>query len=1369
MPKSFSVNRNQVAVFSTVLVLIFLGASYFFIYVPDNEKTVQERRFLCLQNIDKNIHSKIENSASMLNSLLTAYPENSSKKKPDSLKKLNKLKKYVESYSKKNFTLLFIDSLKAKEKKSLIEKDSLVTINTDPNSQQFTLYISRIIKGTSDSVTMGIRYRFEQFVKPLLTADVFDNYIVFINYKKNAAKGNDKANNNDKPVDNKIVYETFPSGLSYRTKDSLLAFKNGITSPGIRSLSVGGTDYKVFSQPVNVGADSEWIIVGLISDKNYQKEKDQLPLWVVLLLLTTAIGIIVSLPWIKLYHMGNKDKLTVKDGIASVLVSMLLMSLLFFVIFKYSFHFSSSYARFSSPRNLLAAKVTKAFTTELDTAYHRLSTFDSIYNNLNVKTDIINLGKSNPTYNKEYKGPKYDTLLKNTANGIAIDQIFWLDKNGVEQNNWTSDSIYTPLSNLSSRDYFKRVMSKKTYRSGPNEFYLEQVISRSTGIFTSVLSINSLKGKAKVAAMSFTMPDGYQVAIIDEKGEVLYHSLADRNLNENLINEFADSTALVSSIEAKSDTSFNAEYYGRQYEVKIKPIPGLPYFTVIFEDQEYNDARDTEAYVFTLSMLICLVIFLVIQMGIVFFVSAKRSLFKKQRFETSWVGPKKSSHRQYNIAIIGNLVIIILLIAFFKNSSFLKYLYILLFSIAFVGVFLNGIFAISYYSSSISKFYYKIKAIIALFIFFVLLDYIACQTLEPANFWSLILYEFLLTGTSIILICIYLVCYYRVMRLLAKAAKYKAMSLFRRVWTYTNSFALMTTTRLVITSGIPVAFFFIYAFNYEQNLDMRYRQLNFARSLTQKVHFDETNVIGKETLSNKKSVLNFQGVYYDGLFIKDIKDSIKSNPLHYSNEDLLTVEILSAVRLLMNNIELKSNNLNFPTVGTEAVFNSLLREHAGNHYNTITNYQTGLNTYIRLRSDNNSYPAPSLIFWFLLIVLIFIFCYIIDNIIRKLFALDLPLNFKWEKIDERILLNSKLNKLVFILGSPGSGKLTRLKEQLKMLRGNNGELLIYNEKHPPKGNVFIADMILISTQAGEDDPDWKQCKKEALNGYSLLIINHFEYNIKDVKANRIKLDFLESVMQKDKSKVIIISTVHPLTFLDSLNEHQGNPIPESELERWQVLLGHFRIVIKPLEDTSSRSDKLMEQIIKEETQYSHYLNDMQKMTLDIAHSIHSNDMDLLSDSIIFKLQITSHYFYTYIWQSLTREEKFLLYDLAEDGLVNPYDDYNLSMLLNKGLIIKFDGTLMLFNRGFRNFILTAIGNTEVNRLKDQVKDNGNWGSLKTPLILAMLAILVFLITSQQEAYTRIITYITALGAGVPVILRIFSLFGNNDNNAQKTS
>ena len=137
----------------------------------------------------------------------------------------------------------------------------------------------------------------------------------------------------------------------------------------------------------------------------------------------------------------------------------------------------------------------------------------------------------------------------------------------------------------------------------------------------------------------------------------------------------------------------------------------------------------------------------------------------------------------------------------------------------------------------------------------------------------------------------------------------------------------------------------------------------------------------------------------------------------------------------------------------------------------------------------------------------------------------------------------------------------------------------------------------------------------------------------------------------------------------------------------------------------------------------------------------------------------------YMWQSLTKEEKFLLYDLAEDGLVNPFDDYNLILLISKGLVIREDGILKIFNNGFRNFILTAIGNSEANQIQQQIKDNGNWSKLKAPLIILIIALLAFLFTSQKEAYTTLIKYLTVITVGVPMVLKLSTFFSSDGNKA----
>lgn len=1437
-----TIGKNQVVVIVTFLTLVMLGISYLYIYIPANEKVVQERRFRCLQNININIHSKIVNSTWMLNNFLKTFPYD------------DQLQDYLGNYPKNNFTLLPVacrfEGAKIRELlqgRKLNWTDSAVTINTNISAQQLTIYLNRTIalNKPNDTLSMyiGIRYSFDHFIKPLLVPDVFSNYIIF----------NCNTSGNNKTYDN-IVYETFPSGLSYQSKDSLLNFKNKISSPGLRNLNIGGKDYRAFSQPINLDGKNQLIVVGLVPDKSYNQERKRLPLVVVLLMLTFAVSAIISLPWIKLYHTGNKDKLTAADGIASVLVAILMMALTFFV-FMYSLFFTNTHGKISASSKSLANGISNAFCTELENAYQTLKNFDS-QSHLYASDDIANLGKHNLKFKSRSSldtgYSKGRDMLNAIAKPTALEEAFWIDSTGKELLNWSTDSAFTPRSNLGWRDYFKKIRSNNTYKFNDHELYLDQIFSVTNETFRSVIAIKStstLSQKAAVAAMTFTMksldhaimPDGYQFAVINNSGKVLYHSINNRNLNENLKSEFADSTNLVSCLEAKSDTGFTATYYGREWNVKIKPINGLPYFVVIFESQEYNDNRDMQAYAFTIAMLTSLLLFLIIQFAIVFFVSAKRSFFKKQLFETSWIGPKKCFHRQYNLIIVINLVIIFCMLVTIDHNSFLKSLYLILFSITFIGIVPNILFAMDYRRVKSYNFNFKLYAILWLLLFAFIIDIAAAKTLTAQHLTNLFLYESIIT---LFVFTVIAVIYIRAFRdwIIAKTHLYNLLTFIKSLrkidtpfWTYTHSFAFMATTRLVITSGIPVAFFFIYSSNYEQNLETRYKQYHFAKDLVQKKP--------KSIIENNKLP---QGVYIDSSFIyhhnivsqtKQI-DSVKLNG-QYFKEDFLTTQLLTAFKLQLKDIEVKSNNMVYASVGSDAFFSKLSNT---NDTSTRTIYKLDTATYLKLGSARLGWhPSIDAVFhpqYFIpvivLALLVIGFFYMLHNVIRKLFALGLPFQDGWREMDEQILLDDKLNSLLLIVGPPGSGKLKNIKNKIKnrLFRDKHGKPLLYSEGMQPDDNVYIADMIRIPTEDGDANEDWKKCKADALKkSNKLVIINHFEYNIKDSQTNSIKLNFLESLMLQGKSKIMIISTVHPLTFLDSFTEEQrknadkqqsaaksdsadttkraGN-VSESELERWHVLLGHFRIIIQPLFGLSERlrkkkknamikvpfkaserqwrlhySRRLKSKVIPpasglpkninnlrhsitEETRYTHYLRDMKEKAISTLPLLNDEGIGIASDTLIFKMQLSSHYFYTYIWQSLTKEEKFLLYDLAEDGLVNPYDDYNLSMLIYKGLITRAEGTLMLFNKGFRNYILTAIGSSEVERIKAQVKDTGNWSSLKAPLNLCIIGILIFLIISQQEAYTQILTYITALGAGIPAVLKILSMMGSS-GNTQKTA
>lgn len=201
--KYFSFNRNFNDVLITLIVLIFLGVGYFYLYVPQNEKRVQEQRFRSLRNIDKNIHSKIDNSIALMNNLLKSYKNGDQQH----------ITRYIKKYRKDNFTL----SIPGSQKVSAINTDSAYSIIINNNSRLITLMAKLLQSGNGQNDTieyrMDMKFTFEQFIKYLLPANVFDQYIVFSN--------------------GQVVYEDFSSGIGF-LNDSLSGKTGALLVPVLK-------------------------------------------------------------------------------------------------------------------------------------------------------------------------------------------------------------------------------------------------------------------------------------------------------------------------------------------------------------------------------------------------------------------------------------------------------------------------------------------------------------------------------------------------------------------------------------------------------------------------------------------------------------------------------------------------------------------------------------------------------------------------------------------------------------------------------------------------------------------------------------------------------------------------------------------------------------------------------------------------------------------------------------------------------------------------------------------------------------------------------------------------------------------------------
>lgn len=1343
--KFLLLNKSQGYILATIMALAFLGSCYFFIYLPSNEKRVQQQRFRTLQNIDRNIHDKINNSGALLGNLMNDYKQSNKER----------INNYISKYPADKFSISPVNQVRLSQ---IAGKDSLL-VEVNNSTRQIIITLSKpSFEDTNAIPRLSIVYSFSQFVSGLFPSQVFDEYLVF--------------------NDGSIVYESFPSGIFKVKEDSLLFNKNGISGSYVHNITAGGKEYKLFLHNVSFDATHKWVVGGLLAKDNYQQEKTQLPKSLWIFIITVLIAILLVFPWIRLYQMGSKDRLTLSDGASSIVVTLLIVSVLFFSFLEYN-----TVVRKQNPTgslDILGMQIQHAFESEVAKYYSVLSSFDSL-------NSIANSGSISDmlTVNENEGNVALKKIIKGLSDksGNQIYQVFWLDSTGVDMTTWTSMQTLPPAKkSLIERNYVKNIIDGRAYHLGgkaEQPFMLDQIISRTSGSFATVISKPSVVPGAAVVAMScnmqtlqnIIMPAGFSFIIIDKDARVLYHSISTRNLNENVKAEFSDTTELINLINKRSSGSFNTKYFSNHYKVNFLPLPNVPYHLLVLSDTAFIESRDAETYSFTFFMMLLFFLYMLLQITITLLGASRRSFFKNQSFDTSWIGPKKTFHKDYLLVSAINIILIAILLVFSTISSLMEYMFLLSITVSYIIIFLNLLFYKRYKDDGNTQNLMYKRSAIKISLCILLLQNISVAIILKSSFFIGLLIQAILifSGWLLFKYAYKLPLFIRELLLTSRIKYY-------------HSFSFMALTCLIITSGLPVAYFFESSFDFEKKIVTRYRQIDFANKLLQNKSFNNTGAG-----FNEKYGYDTTGVYFDSIYISQLPKLVNSRniitghkliPIDYTDELILSAFHLPAEESYTQGDYYVKEGSTDSTV----VFKEAKVQDRYSHYTFVKTNMNG--QYLAMHSNDVGYeiPAPGkgknvwlvIIYWLFFFMALVGLYKIIVNVVKKLFCLNIP-NLKcFEELDNSLITDDKLNKLLLIIGLPGAYKMKYILQKIedKTIRWK-GLPLTYNAATPDQNDVIILDMINLPDSKDHTDriEQWNKLKAKVMDGkYKLAIINHFEYNIQDAAINLEKLRLLEALMLKGVIKIFILSTIHPMAYLDSLlnKSYQNSAINSSvqNIERWQLLLGHYRIATLPISELDNAGieyDPKWLQSFCDETNYTHYLQHLQSATLNIARKFDDNALAEKVDLMVYKVQMVSEYFYMYIWQSLTEEEKFILYDLAEDNLVNSYDKSTLNMLIAKGVIIQSNGLLRIFNKGFRNFILTAIGHRELNKIKEKINENGNWHNLKVPLVMIIFSILAFLLISEQEVFTKLLTYVAALTAGVPAVLKIFSLFDRSSN------
>ena len=120
-------------------------------------------------------------------------------------------------------------------------------------------------------------------------------------------------------------------------------------------------------------------------------------------------------------------------------------------------------------------------------------------------------------------------------------------------------------------------------------------------------------------------------------------------------------------------------------------------------------------------------------------------------------------------------------------------------------------------------------------------------------------------------------------------------------------------------------------------------------------------------------------------------------------------------------------------------------------------------------------------------------------------------------------------------------------------------------------------------------------------------------------------------------------------------------------------------------------------------------------------------------------------YYRLVWEECSKDQKFVLAQLAENGLVNPENARALQQMVRRGYIVK-DPQFRIMNDSFRHFLCSSV-TPDLKRQWHQESRSSGWGKAHGVFATTMLFVGVFLLTTQNELWQSSAAYVTtALGA-----------------------
>jgi len=439
-----------------------------------------------------------------------------------------------------------------------------------------------------------------------------------------------------------IVYQTLENHVSLASIDSFMVREKGLLTNHVREIMLSDTKYKLFVHAIRFSESENWLLCGLIETENFNSQIRAVdPLWIASAILI-VLFLIIAMPILKLRIMNTYERLSIANVWFTGLSVVCGSAVLFIIIWSGS-HNLQSIADVDDGLKTLSLQVKGRFETELHDIREQLDDLNKSLSDpliANFKNDTI-------VYGDFYRrGLRNDSAYRHIQNYIQkhdtlkypyFKSLLWINSSGYPSITLRRNPVERnfEMPNLSERKYVSWVLHDSLWylptRQGtkPNSPFALQSIQSWTDYRTEAgfgVPLDSSHAPFKVLAMATklhsvmdpVLPVGFGFCIIDELGEVWFHSNTLKNHQENIFREINNPDKLTAAVKGRAKTHFSTEYAGDRSRMYVQPLGNLPLHLVMFHNKEYQRTPMVLTIALAFSMMTILFLIQGVQMLLLF-------------------------------------------------------------------------------------------------------------------------------------------------------------------------------------------------------------------------------------------------------------------------------------------------------------------------------------------------------------------------------------------------------------------------------------------------------------------------------------------------------------------------------------------------------------------------------------------------------------------------------------------------------------------------------------------------------------------------------------------------------------------------------